>query len=160
MKVNFEKVVLPCVINEVTLWHLAHGYIYDAVEVPSGRRIGVLYYTMLCGDGGVIHFETVPHVKLSSSTILYGFRKAISMLASMDVLFATIPAANRKLINIVCRLGFRVVKDGGFERSGEGSIVLLKYFGSKKGIFKEEPERKEDFYEYQKTKKHSSPDAG
>lgn len=138
MKVNFEKVVIPCVVNDITLWHLKHGFLWDVVEAPTDRRLGVFFCTLLCGDGCVIHFNSVPGEDISAATTLYAFRKAIRMMKEYgNVMYATIPAEKRTLVRIICALGFFPVKDGGFLREGR-EIVLLKYLPVKKEYIKEQ----------------------
>lgn len=125
--VNFVHTLAPCVSNEVTLWHVAHGWIWDVIEVASGQPIGVFYCTFLCGDGCVCHFDTVGTVR--PALLLAAFRKGLRMIRPHnDVIYATIAADKRKLIRSACRLGFRIVADGGFMRGGE-EISLLKYGG-------------------------------
>lgn len=134
MKVNFEKCVLPCVINDVTIWHLHHGFIWDVVEAPSGRRIAVFFCTLLCGDGCFVHFETVKNLKISWATVFAAMRKGVQMISPYgNVIYATIPEEKKALIRVACKLGFSVVKEGSFDRDGE-NIVLLKFLDRKKII--------------------------
>ena len=136
MKVNFVKTVIPCVVNDVTIWHVQHGLIWDVIEAPSGRYLGVFFCTLLCGDGCIIHFCSLPDVVISPATTLYAFKKAVRMMSSYgNVIYATIPAQKIKLVRTICALGFRIVSDGNFLRDGE-EIQLLKYFPGQKGILK------------------------
>lgn len=134
MKTNFVKTLTPCVVNEVTCWHLAHGFLWDVVEVSTGRKLGVFYVTLLCGDGCIIHFYALPGIDITPATTLYTFRKAINMTARYgNVLYATVPEDHIKLLRVLCRLGFAPVPQGGFVRDGV-QIVLLKYLPAVKAI--------------------------
>ena len=126
IRVRFEKTLIPCVVNDAILWHLKHGWVWDAVEVSSGRRYAVLYCTLLCGDGCIIHFETVHGTPVSYLFLLSGMRRAMRMIAPVcDVIYATIPEEKQKLIRVAERLGFRKT-DAGFMRDGL-NICMLKY---------------------------------
>lgn len=134
MRVNFEPATVPCVVNEVTLWHLQHGWIWNIVEVPDGRPIGVFFATLLCGDGCIVHFSMVRDLDISWGTILTALRRGVSVAAHYcDVVYATIPRENRRLISIACRLGFAEIVGGGFVRDGK-PVALLKYLGGEKPI--------------------------
>lgn len=134
MKVNFEKVIIPCVVNDITLWHLEHGFLWDVVEVPSGRRIAVFFCTLLCGDGCIVHFDSVKGVEVSWGAVLAAMRKGIRMVSDCGaVIYATIPAEKSSLIRCACCLGFAIVDAGGFLRDGK-EIVLLKYLKNQKAI--------------------------
>lgn len=126
MMVHFEKTGELCVRNEVTEWHQEHGWIWN-VRDDGGRLLGVFYCTLLCGDGCVIHFETlggVPRWAFAAA-----IRKAVRMLEPVcGVIYATIPSRFGKLIAVMRRYGFRVVEGGGFRRDGD-AVELLKYFG-------------------------------
>lgn len=136
MKVNFEKVIIPCVVNDVTLWHLEHGFLWDVVEAPSGRKLGVFFASLLCGDGSVIHFYSVPGVKISPATVLGAFRKAIRMMSTYgSVIYATVPKNKHSLIRCLVRLGFVIVTEGGFF-SDHQEIILLKYLNAPNAILK------------------------
>ena len=126
MKTNFEKVTVPCVMNDVVRWHLAHGYVWDVVE-ETGRRLGVFYCTRMCGDGNFIHFYSVPGIEISASTVLYTFRKAIRMMSREGVIYATVPVKKKGLYRVLIRLGFIEWRYGRYDRDGE-EIALLKYF--------------------------------
>ena len=125
--INFRHTLAPCVTNEVTLWHVAHGWIWDVIEVASGKSIGVFFCTHLCGDGCVCHFDTVGTVR--PALLLAAFRKGLRMiLPHCAVIYATIEAGNIALIRCAQRLGFQIVAGGGFIRDGR-EIMLLKYVG-------------------------------
>lgn len=124
MNVDFVKTALPCVCNAVTLWHAQHGWIWDVCH--RGVPLGVFYCTLLCGEGVVIHFSTLPDVIIPAGVILAAFRKALKITSPLGVVFATIPEEQAKLIRVVKRLGF-VETGGNFPRPGDGEIVLLKY---------------------------------
>lgn len=139
MKVNFEKVIVPCVVNDVTLWHCEHGWLWDVVDVQSGRHIAVFFCTLLCGDGCIVHFSTAGGVSVPWTLTLSAMRKGIRMIGSYgNVIYATIPAENRGLIRVAIRLGFGLVCDGGFQRDGR-RIELLKYFRGGRIILKQNP---------------------
>ena len=132
MKVFFEKTLSPCIANEVILWHVAHGWVWNVRE-SSGRYIGVFFATLLCGDGVIIHFDSIPNLMISPATVASAIKKGIRIAAPLGVVFATVRQDNKKLISIISRLGFRTT-DAGFYRSGEGEIILLKYFPHQKSI--------------------------
>ena len=134
-KVRFDHTVLPCVVDDVIAWHVAHGWVWDVVETASGRRIGVFFCTLLCGDGAICHFTTAPGITFPWHVTLAAFRKAIRMVAPpvVNVLFATIPADNRPLLRCVGRMGFRPV--AGYTRCGK-EIRLLQYFPADKRYIK------------------------
>lgn len=131
MKVYFEKVVVPCVMDDVIAWHAAHGWVWDIVEVSSGRRVGVYYCTLLCGDGAIVHFSTVPGMCIPWVTTLSAMRKGIRMVSgSVNVVFATIAEEEFGLMRCAYRLGFRET-GVNYLRDGK-KIVLLQYFGREK----------------------------
>ena len=130
MSVRFEKTLSPCVISDVIAWHVVHGWVWN-VKDPGGRYIGVFHVTLLTGDGGICHFDTVPGVRISPKAILEGFKKGIKLMEHFDLVMASIPAKNTSLIRVVERIGFRKT-DAFFERSGEGRIELLKYINPQK----------------------------
>ena len=132
MKVNFEKTLSPCVCNEVILWHIAHGFVWNVREV-SGRYIGVFYATLLCGDGVIVHFSSVPGIPISAASVFSAFKKGVRIVAPLGVVFATIPESKRKLISAACRLGF-VRTSAAFHRFGDGNIALLKFLKNENGI--------------------------
>ena len=135
MMVYFEKVVLPCIVDDVIAWHVSHGWVWDVVEVKSGRRVGVFFCTLLCGDGVIVHFSTVPGIEIPWQTTLAAMRKGVKMVSPVvNVVFATIPADNLPLIRCACRLGFRI-SCGSFFRDGSKSR-LLQYFPPVKNYIK------------------------
>ena len=135
MMVYFEKVVVPCIVDDVIAWHVSHGWVWDVVEVKSGRRVGVFFCTLLCGDGVIVHFSTVPDIEIPWATTLAAMRKGVRMVApAVNVVFATIPADNIPLLRCACRLGFRL-SCGSFFRDGS-KIRLLQYFPPVKNYIK------------------------
>ena len=135
MRAKFEKTILPCVCNEVVLWHLRHGWVWDVYELPSLRRCGVFYCTLLCGDGCVVHFDTVPGMKLSWVFIHSAMKRSIRMIAPLcNVVYATIPEEKEMLIRVCFHLGFRKT-DGGFLRD-RMPVALLKYYPRQNAILK------------------------
>ena len=138
MMVYFEKVVLPCIVDDVIAWHVSHGWVWDVVEVKSGRRVGVFFCTLLCGDGVIVHFSTVPGIEIPWQTTLAAMRKGVKMVSPVvNVVFATIPADNLPLLRCACRLGFRI-SCGSFDRDG-AKIRLLQYFPPVKNYIKAKP---------------------
>lgn len=129
MKVNFVKTVIPCVSDDIAIWHHLHGWLWDVVEVPTGRRIGVYYCTLLCGDGVIVHFDVVPDVEISAATLLHAIRKGIRMVldSEVNVIYATICADRAGLLCVVKRLGFRE-SGSSYMRAGK-KVLLLQYFG-------------------------------
>lgn len=130
MSVRFEKTLSPCVMSDVIAWHVVHGWVWN-VRSADGRYLGVFHVTLITGDGGICHFDTVPGVRISPTVILEGFKKGIKLMEQFDLVMASIPADRTALISLVERLGFRKT-DAFFERSGEGRIELLKYINPKK----------------------------
>ena len=117
----------PSVYNDITLWHCEHGWCWN-IEVNE-RIIATMCGTLLCGDGCIVHFETMDFIKLPGAVILGVMRKAVRMLApECDMIYATIEARNEKLIRVAVRLGFEIVPDGGFLRDGKTEVVLLKFY--------------------------------
>lgn len=137
MKVFFEATAVPCVDSPEIRWHVDHGWVWDVIEIETRRRIGVFFCTLLCGDGCIVHFSSVPGEKIPWPVTLAAFRKGMKMVANtgMGVIYATIPAEKRKLVGAAILLGFGIT-DGGFVRKGTGEIVLLKYFGRRVGILR------------------------
>jgi hypothetical protein len=129
----FEKTIIPCVNNDVIRWHLVHGWVWDVVA--DGRRIGVLYATIMCGDGVVLHFFTVPGIRIPAAVIREAFRKALRITAPLGVVFATIPKRRRSLIKLCIRLGF-VETSACFHSDVNGEIAFLKYLNPQNAIFK------------------------
>lgn len=139
MHINFEKRMFPCIINDVTMWHLSHGFIWDVVEAEGGRRIGVFYCTLMCGDGLMLHFEAVEGEKIGWTSLYAAMRKGFRMVRDYgNVCYATIPEENEALIRVAERLGLRVVPDGGYWRDGK-KILLLKYFNPQNAILTDKP---------------------
>lgn len=129
--VRFQHSVLPCIDTPVTRWHVAHGFVWDVLDVRSGEYLGVFYATLLCFDASVIHFDTLGNV--SPAQLLSGFRKGISMILTYSpVVYATVSPDKKSLVKLLSRVGFRVVPDGGYQIDGFQNL-LLKYFGTQKG---------------------------
>lgn len=141
MKVFFEKTILPCVLDDVIAWHIQHGYVWN-VKSEDGKFLGVFYATLLNGDGTVIHFSTVPGVRISAAQQLAAYKKGVRILQPMGVVFATIPAEKQKLIRITKHLGFSET-DGNFYRPGTGEIVLLKLLDAQNAILEPTKQEKE-----------------
>ena len=136
MKVNFERVIIPCVVNDVISWHHEHGWCWDVVEVSTRRHVAVFFCTLLCGDGCVVHFETVPGIEIPWQTTVAAMKKGMRMVSGsgVHVIYATIPAEKQALIRAAVALGFRLT-NGGFMRNDE-PVELLKYFDPAKAILK------------------------
>ena len=125
--IRFEKTLCPCVADEVTAWHVVHGWLWDVVVYPERRPIGVFFCTLLCGDGAICHFSTVPDQRIPWAVTLAAMRKGSRMIApACGVLYATIPEDLDKLIRVAIRLGFGLT-DGGYYRDGR-KIALLKFY--------------------------------
>lgn len=119
-----DRIEQLCIDNDVTRWHVAHGWVWNVVDA-GGSPLGVLYATLLCGSGAVLHFDTICVIR--PGVILAAMRKGVRMVvSSCDVVYATIPAKKHKLISVVERLGFGIIAGGGYESDG-AEIVLLKY---------------------------------
>lgn len=126
-RVYFVNTLSPCVDNEITRWHLAHGWLWDVYDRKLKRNIGVFFCTLLCGDGCIIHFDCVPELSPEPVAILSAFRSAVDLVSpDFNVVFATIPSSKNKLISCICRMGFSVCCDAKYWRDGQ-EITLLKY---------------------------------
>ena len=131
--VNFIPATVPCVDTPITRWHAAHGWCYNAVDARSGNLLGVFYVTLLCADGGIIHFDTCSSIP--PAVFLSGVKKALRMvLPHLPAIYATVPAGSIGIIRVLKRLGFRVVPEGGFVVDS-CEILLLKYFNKQNAIF-------------------------
>ena len=127
MTITFVPTNEPWVRNDVTRWHAEHGWVWN-VDVDD-EFVATVFCTLLCGDGAVIHFYTGKYTSLPGAVVLGIMRKAIRVIVpNCDVLYATIPTANEKLIRVAVSLGFGLVPDGGFLRDRTESISLLKYY--------------------------------
>ena len=121
---RFTRATTLIIDNDVTRWHLAHGWIWNVIA-PDNSPLGVFYCTLLCGDGCIIHFDALPDIPWS--VILPAFRKAIRMISPVsDVVYATVPTSHAKLIRILIRLNFAPVSSGGFLRDQTTPVTLLK----------------------------------
>ena len=127
MKITFVPTKEPWVINDVTRWHAEHGWVWN-VDVDD-EFVATVFCTLLCGDGAVIHFYTGKYTRLPGVVVLGIMRKAMRVVSPhCDVLYATIPSNNKKLIQVAIGLGFCLIPDGGFLRNGNEEIELLKYY--------------------------------
>ncbi len=116
--------------NPVMEWHVAHGWAYHVWQYDAagrGRIIGGFYVTLLCGDGGVLHFDCYDRETAACPAVLLAaMRKGLRIVEPhLSLMMATIPAELPGLIAVVCRMGFR--ETGDFDRDGR-KIRLLKYF--------------------------------
>lgn len=141
MKVIFEKTLLPCVLDGVVSWHILHGYVWN-VKSPTGEYLGVLYATLLSGDGTVIHFSTIPGKCITPVLQLAAYRKALRIVQPLGVVYATIPAGKEKLVSVVKRLGFSET-GGNFHRQGVGEVLLLKLLDDRSAILESTKKEKE-----------------
>ena len=139
--VNFVGTRATCVVTPAIRWHIDHGWVWDVVETRTGRMVGVFYCTILGGDGCVVHFESSGNVPWPVT--FSAFKKGMQMVSPHNnVVLATIPASKGKLIDAAILLGFGII-DAGYERPGEGKIVLLKYFGRRLKYIKARNQLKE-----------------
>ena len=121
---RFARATRLFIDTDVTRWHLAHGWIWN-VSSSDNSPLGVFYCTLLCGDGCIIHFDALPHIPWT--VIRPAFKKAIHMISPVsDVVYATVPDSNAKLIRILSRLNFAPVSSGGFLRDQTTPVTLLK----------------------------------
>lgn len=125
MNVDFVKTTVPCLCDKVICWHAAHGWIWNVLI--DGVPAGVFYCTLLCGDGVVVHFSTLPGRAIPAQAIRKAFEKGIRITAPLGAVFATIPAEKKSLIKLVKHMGFRET-NGNFSRPDDGKILLLQYF--------------------------------
>lgn len=137
MRVFLERSIFPCVQSDVVKWHNEHGWCWNVVEAEGNRAIGVFYCTLLYSDGCIIHCDTVPGLAISPATVLFAMRKCLAKVAGIcQVVYATVPASNHKLIRCLIKLGFGLT-DGGYQYDGN-EIVLLKYFKGERFILTQE----------------------
>ena len=121
---RFARATRLFIDTDVTRWHLAHGWIWN-VSSSDNSPLGVFYCTLLCGDGCIIHFDALPHIPWT--IIRPAFKKAIRMISPVsDVVYATVPDSNAKLIRILSRLNFAPISSGGFLRDQTTPVTLLK----------------------------------
>ena len=126
-RIYFKHTLFPCVDNEVTRWHLAHGWLWDVFDRKQNCNIGVFFVTLMCGDGAIVHFDRIPDVNVDAAALLCAFRRGIELVGNYgNVIYATIPSSNVKLIRCACRLGFVVCHGAEYMRF-EQEITLLKY---------------------------------
>lgn len=126
-RIYFKHTFSPCVDNEITRWHLAHGWLWDVYDRKLEQNIGVFFVTLMCGDGCIVHFDRVEHVDVEAAALLCAFRRGVELVAPhFNVVFATIPSEKQKLIRCACRLGFSVCHGAEYWRF-EQEITLLKY---------------------------------
>ena len=122
----FERTFKPCILNEVISWHLAHGWVWNIIDRKSLRPIGVFYATLLCGDGVVLHFDTLPDVEIPFALTLSAMKRGIRLVEPhADLILATIPEVKHKLIQCAQKLGFRRISN--FRRDNQ-AIVVLQFF--------------------------------
>ena len=110
-----------CMTSEVALWHWKHGWLYNVSS--DGRMIGICYITLLCGSGGVIHFDACG--KVTAAELLGAFRKGVQMFSGvLGIFLATIPPGKERLISCAKRLGFE-------EINRDGKYVILRWRGKR-----------------------------
>ena len=113
------------VCNDVILWHLAHGGVYNCYRVVDGMiaaELDCIYLTLLCGSGAIIHIAPAEHI-LSRQDIAGVIYKIRSFVApAFPVLYATIPHGKAALSHLARRAGFVPIPDGGSEE-----FQLLKF---------------------------------
>jgi hypothetical protein len=134
MRVSFEKTLSPCVTDEVILWHIQHGWVWNVRE-ESGRLVGVFFVTFISGDGVVVHFTSIPNIVISAGTVISAFSKALRIVDPLGVVFATVPRTKEKLISVLKFLRFEET-NGNFDRENEGEILLLKLKKCQNAILK------------------------
>ena len=115
--------------NDVIRWHLDHGAVYNVHRVNSGcfgSGVGVVYLTVLCGLGAIVHFDTAPDI--TPADLRAAAKKVTGFIAdAYPALFATIPGDRTRLLRFVRRLGFRDLP-GGSIPAAPADFMLLKYF--------------------------------
>ena len=125
--VCFEHCIVPCIDNDRTRWHVAHGWIWNIVERKSRRKIGVFYASLLCGDGACLHFEVIDNIKIPFPVTLSAMRRGLAIAsAHRTLILATVYADYYPLLRICKKLGFIVLEHGEFEREGK-TVLTLKY---------------------------------
>lgn len=131
MNIQFRHTLSPCVFNSTTVWHTAHGgWVWDVIRPDTGEYLGVFYCTLLCAEGCIVHFDTIPGVHIPPKVFLSSIKKGIAMVRpSCDVIFATVPKEKYRLIRILQRIGFRHCPEADYSRDGE-EVIFLHYLGS------------------------------
>lgn len=127
-RIYFAKTLTPCVCNEVTLWHLSHGWLWNVYDRKQQCYIGVFFATLMCGEGVIVHFDRIPGAVVDAPALLCAFRRGMRLVCqeNIQVVYATIPSSKKKLIRCACKLGFTVCSDANYFRCGK-EISLLKY---------------------------------
>lgn len=132
MKVFFVEPTVPCVDTEVTRWHMQHGWLWDVVTA-SGEHLGVIFCTLLCGDGAIVHFTPLPGADIPPTAMLGALRKMIRMIPPVcPILLATVPDddGHAHLIRVLIRLGFART-NADFARTDGQDVAVLKYLPPK-----------------------------
>ena len=141
MKIYFQKVTEPgraACNTSVVEWHILHGWCYNVWDCSDdgkqGRIIGVFYVTLLCGLGGILHFDTVAD-DIPGSHFRAAFRKAIRIVQPyLGLILTTIPRDKGKLIRTVEHLGFVPVPLPVPFLFAEAAYLLLQYLPRRKPI--------------------------
>ena len=125
-----EQVEKAICNTDIVKWHVLHGWYYHVWECKNGggKIIGGFYVTLLCGSGGVLHFDCYdPDVSFTS--VKSAMQKGIAMVAPvLDLVLATIPVSRPSLIRTARRLGFLII---ALFVSGGVEYVLMKKEGEK-----------------------------
>lgn len=128
--IYFEAVKNPgkLVCNtDAVRWHVLHGWCYNVWSCDSNAKkaMGVFYVTLLCGAGGILHFDAAG--KVSGAELLEAFHKGLRIVKPyLALMLATIPKDKEKLARAAKMLGFEVLPGGDFAVDGV-DYSLLKY---------------------------------
>lgn len=118
----------PVCNTSVIRWHVLHGWCYKVWECDwhSGRPIAVFYITLMCGDGGFVHFDALVE-DCPAFVIRRAIRAGLALAArELPVVFAHIPKRKERLIRYLLHIGFVHIVEGDFHSHGE-DFALLKF---------------------------------
>lgn len=137
--ISFVATSNPCVLTDHIKWHLEHGEVRDAVT-PDGRKIGVVYYSILPGTGVVAHFDVPVDATISYSELKAGFTRQIQLLADCPLVLTTIDAEQRSLVRLLRKFGFVILAK---YPDPDGDYLLLQLLNRQKTYIKTVTHQKE-----------------
>lgn len=137
--ISFVATSNPCVLTDHIKWHLEHGEVRDAVT-PDGRKIGVVYYSLLPGTGVVVHFDVPEDVRMTTAELRAGFRRQFELLADCPLVLTTVDVKKRTLVKLLRRFGFVILAK---YPDPDGEYLLLQLLKQPKTYIKTVTHQKE-----------------